>query len=135
MRSGVFLAGGLVAGLASTDDASAQPESEYRARIYRTDFYPGARFRVVSDTLDYRPNVQTPAGESFIADLYWNGYDTRIVRYGNTGERVLFFPPHEADVDRGDAYRFGQVRSTDELASGIVAVGVGQASDGAASDE
>ena len=99
--------------------------SEYRARIYASDLRPGALFRVVSGPIDYKPEVPVQEGEAFLEGLYWNDYGTRIIRYQNTGERVLFFPALDAPIDRGAPYRMGNVRSTDQLAEGIVGVGFG----------
>lgn len=90
--------------------------------MYGSDWHPNARFRVVSQSLEYKPAVSVQEGESFLADLYWSGYETRVIRYENARERVLFFPPAEADVDRDTTYRTGAIRSTDELAEGIVTV-------------
>lgn len=109
-----------------TGDRSGTGESEtgdeLRARIYADDFYREARFQVVSDDLDYEPAVSLQEGEAFIEELYWNGYETRIIEYGNTRERVLFFPAEAAGVERGRPYRTGRIRSTEELAEGIVGV-------------
>lgn len=108
-----------------TTGSTARSNEPYRARTYANDFYPGARFRVVSDDVGYEPRVSVQEGESFLADLYWSDYETRIVRYANTEERVLFFPHVDAPVERGATYRSGRIRSAEELADGVVAVGFG----------
>lgn len=134
--SGSGPAAGGGAGSAAADGPGAgagdtRPEgATSRARMYAGDFYQGARFRVVSDPLAYRPETPVQEGEAFLADLYWNDHETRIVRYANTGERVLFFPALDAGVETGDRYRTGRIRSTRELAEGIVTVGFGPADDG-----
>lgn len=120
----VALAAGGLLDLSGTGRADQSDDATDRtARMYASDFYPDARFRVVSDSLDYRPETEMQAGEAFIAGLYWNDYDTRILAYENTGERALFFPPVDPGVERGAAYRTGEIRSTDEIPEGLVTVG------------
>lgn len=110
-------------GTSVASGSTTQQSGFRRARMYASDFYSGARFRVVSADFEYEPRVSVQEGESFLADLYWNDYETRIVRYANTEERVLFFPRSDAAVERGTTYRTGQIRSTEELADGVVAIG------------
>lgn len=94
------------------------------ARVYPSSYYPGARFRVVSDPIDFEPHVDTQSGERFIADLFWNGYETRVLRYDNTGEYALVFPPADADISIGTAYVMGSVRKTIDRAGGLLAASV-----------
>ncbi|MGQ3414196.1 hypothetical protein [Natrinema versiforme] len=122
MRRAALLLGSSVLGLLGAQRTRARNEREDRARLYGSDWHPDARFRVVSRPLEYKPSVSVQEGESFLADLYWSGYETRVIRYENTRERVLFFPPAEADVDRNATYRTGAIRSTDELAEGVVTI-------------
>ncbi|ELY87930.1 hypothetical protein C484_15994 [Natrialba taiwanensis DSM 12281] len=109
-------------------EAESEPEPDFQARLYGNDFYPAARFRVVSSSLEYKPAVSVQEGETFLGDLYWSDYDTRLIRYENTQERVLFFPPFEADLDQETTYRTDRIQSTDELADGIVRIGFHRAS-------
>lgn len=137
-RRATLLAAGVAAGgfgLTGAGSATAQDAGETRARIYASDYYPDARFRVVSKPLDYEPDVPVQEGEAFLEDLYWRGYETRIARYENTRERVLFFPPAAAAVERGRTYRTGEIRSTEELAGGIVTVGFRPVAGAGGSDE
>ncbi|WP_323172858.1 hypothetical protein [Natrialba sp. PRR66] len=123
-------------GSSSESEPEAEPESEaepdFQARLYGNDFYPAARFRVVSSSLEYKPAVSVQEGETFLGDLYWSDYDTRLIRYENTQERVLFFPPFEADLDQETTYRTDRIQSTDELADGIVRIGFHRDSSSAA---
>lgn len=125
LRTGALTVGGGLVGLLGTgaSEDAEQGETETTARMYASDFYPDARFRVVSESLRYKPETPVQEGEAFLSDLYWNGYGTRIVAYSNTDERVLFFPPVDAEVRFGNAYRTGDIRSTDELPEGIVTMG------------
>ncbi|ELY97921.1 hypothetical protein [Natrialba asiatica] len=107
----------------SESEAESEPQPDFQARLYGNDFYPAARFRVVSSSLEYKPAVSVQEGETFLGDLYWSDYDTRLIRYENTQERVLFFPPFEADLDQETTYRTDRIQSTDELADGIVRIG------------
>ena len=137
-RRAALLAAGVAAGglgAIGVGNATAQDDAVTEARIYADDYHRNARFRVVSKPLDYVPEVQVQEGEAFLADLYWRGYETRIARYGNTRERVLFFPPTDAGVEQGRAYRTGEIRSTAELAEGIVTIGFRPADGGGGSDE
>lgn len=123
-----LVAAGLTFGSSDRGSALAQDDGDTqsgpRARMYVHDFYPGARFRVVSDALEYKPAVEVQEGEAFLEAQYWSDYGTRIVRYENTGERVLFFPPLNAGVEKGDVYHLGEIRSTETLAEGVLAVGI-----------
>lgn len=104
--------------------SGADPDAGFRARVYVEDFRPGARFEVVSGPIDYKPQFAIQEGESFLIDQYWAGFGTRIAEYGNTNERVLFFPRTDAPVREDRRYRFAGVTSTDQLAPGVVAVRV-----------
>lgn len=127
----VGLALGLPTRVGALDqEETTQRDGEYRARIYETDFRSGARFWVVSKPLDYKPHVPVQEGEAFLEDLYWNGYDTRIIHYEGTNRRVLFFPALDVPIERDAPYRMGRVRSADQLADGIVSVGFGPVENG-----
>lgn len=117
----VLTVGGLLFGSSTIGRASQDSRSTAgRAKLYGNNVYPEARFRVVSDDLDYKPDVEVQEGEAFLGALYWNGYGTRIIRYANTGERVLFFPA--TTVEKGRAYQISRIRSTNELPEQIVTV-------------
>ena len=94
----------------------------WAARMFLDDVRPGARFVVVSEPLDYHPRREYQPGEAFLSDLYWNDFETRVVRYVNTGERVLFFPAKDAAVREGRRYALAGVTETDLRIAGLVRV-------------
>lgn len=120
LRRALAAAGLLVGG---AGDAAAGTDDEPTARIYLRDLSPGARFDVVSGPLDYEPRIDVQAGESFLVDLYWAGYETRVVRYANTRERVLCFP-EQGVVAEGQRYRFDDDYADTRLTTDLVEVGV-----------
>ena len=122
VQTGALTAAALAFGLPGVEGAPAAQQDETLARVYAHDFYPSARFEIVSEPLPYKPETPVQEGEAFLADFYWNGYETRVVRYENTNERVLLFVPESAGVERGQTHRMGEIRSTDELADGVVGV-------------
>ena len=122
VQAGALTAAALALGLPGVEGASATQQDESLARVYAHDFYPGAQFRVVSEPLPYKPETPVQEGEAFLAEFYWDSYETRVVRYENTNERVLFFVPESADIERGQTHQTGEIRSTDELADGVVGV-------------
>lgn len=92
------------------------------ARIYIFDYYPNATFQMVSKPLAYKPKVHVQEGEAFLAEMYWSKYETRLIRYANTNKRVLFFPQIRTKVKMGDRYQTIKVRTTKELAEGIIGI-------------
>ena len=122
VQAGALTAAALAFGLPGVEGAPVAQQDASLARVYTHDFYPDAAFQVVSEPLPYRPETPVQEGEAFLADFYWDSYETRIVRYENTNERVLFFAPESASVERGQTYQMGTIQSTDELADGVVGV-------------
>ena len=104
-----FMAGALAGGLAlgtGTNVALAQDEDEvdtkqYEALIFAGSFHPGARFEVTSDVLNYTPVV--PQGARTFGE-----HNSRVIKYLNTDERVLFFPANDAEVQKGAVYELSQ---------------------------
>ncbi len=99
---------------------SKNSPEQYSARLYAPDYFPDAIFTIESDPLAYKPTVKVQEGESFLEELYWRNYTTRVIRYANTGERVLFFPHKNARISKKNQYRLGKIQSTKELAKGII---------------
>ncbi|MFH5801092.1 hypothetical protein [Haladaptatus sp. CMAA 1911] len=93
-----------------------------RARIYVFDYYPDATFQVASKPLAYKPTVRVQEGESFLSEMYWSKYETRIIRYENTNERVLCFPRKGDMIEAGKRYQMMRMKKTKELAKGIVSI-------------
>ncbi|QRV14497.1 hypothetical protein [Haloterrigena salifodinae] len=71
-------------------------EGAWEALIFQNDFHPEARFAIVSDTLDWSPNY------GGIDDSWFTGYNTRTIRWLNTGEHVQLFVADEADIGQYD---------------------------------
>lgn len=91
-----------------------------------SDAYPGARFRLVSEPLAYKPTIPVQEGEGFLSGMYWRGYETRVLEYENTNERTLCYLPQDATVDRDTTFQIAGIRSTAELDRTIVTVAVEQ---------
>ncbi|NUB92748.1 hypothetical protein HTZ84_03265 [Haloterrigena sp. SYSU A558-1] len=94
-----------VASAAASGVTSAQEDDEERpgvlegaweGLIFQNDFHPEARFAIVSDTLDWSPNY------GGIDDSWFTGYNTRTIRWLNTGEHVQLFVADEADIGQYD---------------------------------
>lgn len=116
------------AGLVGTADAVAAGEDgagddgpdgdgggSGEALVHVSQARPASRFVVTSPVLDWQPSVPG------IPDDVWAAYDARVVRYLNTGERVLCWqaseatlPPYDLQaghvVDAGDATGDGRPR-------------------------
>lgn len=71
-------------------------EGAWEALIFQNNFHPEARFAIVSDTLDWSPNY------GGIDDSWFTGYNTRTIRWLNTGEHVQLFVADEADIGQYD---------------------------------
>ncbi|UPV73713.1 hypothetical protein M0R89_14345 [Halorussus limi] len=104
------------------------------ARMHATDVRAGAAFRVVSEPLAFYPAVEFQEGESFLADFFWNDYETRIARYAGTNEFVLFYPPKAAEVESGDRFVLGEVVGKVRMDLGLVRVTFRPAGDQSASE-
>lgn len=57
-----------------------------------TQFQPTARFIITSPVIEWSPNVEE------IQDNLWSEYNTRVVRYLNSNEQVLFWQAQDAQV-------------------------------------
>ncbi|UPV75823.1 hypothetical protein M0R89_07115 [Halorussus limi] len=99
------LAGGLalggMAGGAFAQDGGQAETKRFEALIFAGSFHPGARFEVTSDVLNYTPVV--PEGARTFGD-----YNSRVIKYLNTDERVLFFPSNDAEVRKGAVYEMSE---------------------------
>lgn len=83
------------------------------ALIAANNFYPGARFRIISGVIGW-----TPAGDPGGTDPY-SGYATRYGEYLNANDEFLLYPAESAAVEHGDVYRmpgdFEAVATEDRL--------------------
>lgn len=101
MKNGALASGAVALGLsgsaaAQDGDGGTDPDAEFKGLMFTGQFHPGARIRVVSDVVEWEPEVT-----GFTA---WSDYNTRFARYQNTNERVPFFPSNEAEVQQGRVY-------------------------------
>lgn len=87
-------------GVASAQDYDEERpgplEGAWEALIFQNNFHPEARFAIVSDTIDWSPNY------GGIDDSWFTGYNTRMIRWLNTGEHVQLFVADEADIGQYD---------------------------------
>lgn len=107
-RSAVATAGAGLLGIGSAaaqqdepgddeDDGIVEQDSGgQKGLLFQANFKPDAKFVITSDVIRYVPQVEE------VTDNIWSDYDTRVIRYLNTGEHVLMFVAHEADVGRFD---------------------------------
>ena len=134
LKRGAVAASALCVGGAGVGGAAGQEESPtgMRAMMYLDQVYPLARFRVISPSLDWTPafeslpeNVPRPINEN---------YQTRMIQYRNTNERVLFFPRADVQIDRSTTYALTNARGfaaddTDESIGRVVQVRFSPASE------
>ena len=114
IKKGALASGGLALGISGAGSAAAQADNETQsgtgseegsagvetgeeALIDSDEYREDAQFRVASPVID-----ETPAFEGFT----FGEYDTRAIEYVNTGERVLFYPRQDVEVQQGEVYRF-----------------------------
>ena len=64
----------------------------WKGLIFANNFHPQARFTFVSGVTEWTPNF----GE--VQDNWFSGYDTRMIRWFNTGEVVPLFVAQDANV-------------------------------------
>ncbi|WP_247002922.1 hypothetical protein [Halosolutus gelatinilyticus] len=67
-----------------------------KASIFQNDFRPEARFSFVSGVIDWNPNYGGIDGSWF------TDYNTRTIRWFNTGEHVQLFVASDAELGRYD---------------------------------
>lgn len=91
-------AAGLGAGtgsVAAQDDDAVDAE---KALMFLNQFKPNAKFEVVSGVVDFTPDIEA------VRDNWWSDYNTRLISYENTKERVLFFPSQDSQIEEGETY-------------------------------
>ncbi|WP_218836317.1 twin-arginine translocation signal domain-containing protein [Halorarum salinum] len=92
-------AGAAVSGAvhAQEDDAGGGGlDDEWQGLIFANDFQPNARFTFVSGVVEWTPNYGD-VQDSFFAD-----YNTRMIRWLNTGENDTLFVAEDANVGQYD---------------------------------
>ncbi|MFC4449673.1 hypothetical protein [Halorussus aquaticus] len=75
------------------DDENINVDDEvFKIGTFQNDFRPQAKFVIVSDVIDWTPDVPENLGTSL------NEYNTHMVVYLNTGERVPMFIIEQAEL-------------------------------------
>ncbi|GAA0670381.1 twin-arginine translocation signal domain-containing protein [Natronoarchaeum mannanilyticum] len=99
-KSAVATAG---VGAAATGTASAQDGDdgdyfgqEWKGLIFPQSFYPEARFTFVSGVVEWTPNY----GD--VQDSWFTDYNTRMIRWLNTGEQDQLFVAEDANIGEFD---------------------------------
>lgn len=82
----------------ATGEDGATVEGGGKVLVVANNFYPGARFRVVSDVVEWAPQANVRGSDPF------SEYDTRYGEYLNSSDEFLFYPAHSADFERGGVY-------------------------------
>lgn len=89
------------------DDDVFVNEEESTCIMFQNDFRPESQFVITSPVLDWSPDVPQNLGSTF------EEYNTRMIRYRNTGDNVLFFQSQDATVPDFDQ-EVGYVVDNDE---------------------
>ncbi|ADB61973.1 hypothetical protein Htur_3108 [Haloterrigena turkmenica DSM 5511] len=84
-------------GVASAQDGDGDiGEGPWKALIFQNNFHPEARFTFVSGVIEWNPNY------GGIDDSWFTDYNTRMIRWLNTGEHVQLFVANDAEVGQYD---------------------------------
>ncbi|MFB6179366.1 MAG: hypothetical protein ABEI77_06550 [Halorientalis sp.] len=67
-----------------------------KALLFADEFNPNARFVITSPVIRWVPKVEQ------VRDADWSDYNTRMIRYLNTGQRATFFMAEAAEVPEFD---------------------------------
>ena len=78
------------------DGADGTLTEGWKGLMFANHFQPGARFTFVSGVIEWTPNY----GD--VQDSYFSDYNTRMIRWLNTGETVPLFVAQEANVGQFD---------------------------------
>lgn len=70
-----------------------------KALVYADQFRPGALIQIVSGSVGEVPDYEAVRGSGVFSE-----FDTRYGRYLNTGETILVFVAHSAEVSEGEVY-------------------------------
>ena len=90
------LVGSGVGTAVAQDDGGGVLDEGWKGLIFTDNFHPQARFTFVSGVTEWTPNF----GE--VQDNWFSGYDTRMIRWLNTGEVVPLFVAQDANVGEYD---------------------------------
>ena len=88
-------------GLGAGDDEDDVVDEQFRGVVFQNNFRPDANFVITSPVLDWTPDVPADIGGPLTA------FNTRMITYMNTGERVPLFVSQDAEnVDYVDDYGY-----------------------------
>ena len=95
---GVVGAGAAASGVASAQDGGVGEffENEWKGLVFQQSFYPEARFTFVSDVIEWTPNY------GGLDSNWFTDYNTRMIRWLNTGEQDQLFVAQEANIGEYD---------------------------------
>ncbi|MFD1587129.1 hypothetical protein ACFR9U_09045 [Halorientalis brevis] len=74
------------------DDEEPNIDYSWQALTDVENYYPNARFAIISPVVDWSPE---PAD---VRDSWYADYNTRMIRWLNTGEVTQLFVAHDADL-------------------------------------
>lgn len=87
--------GAAASGTASAQDGGDDDDyfgQEWKGLVFPQTFYPEARFSFVSDVVEWTPNY----GD--VQDSWFTDYNTRMIRWLNTGEQDQLFVAEDANI-------------------------------------
>lgn len=99
------------------------------ALIRANNFYPGARFRVISGVLDWTPLEDSQEDDG------GSTYNTRYGEYLNANDEFLFYPAQSADVEQGRVYRMRDAIDVVDPGEALLAVELDRVNDGESGQE
>lgn len=79
-----------------TDGEDGLGDEFQKALMYVGQARPGSRFVITSPVIDWTPQIEE------IRDNIWSNYNTRVARYLNTDEQVMFWVAQEAELPEFD---------------------------------
>jgi len=93
--------GAAASGTASAQDGSDDVganwlENEWKGLVFPQSFYPEARFTFVSGVVEWTPNY----GD--VQDSWFTDYNTRMIRWLNSGEQDQLFVAEDANIGEYD---------------------------------
>ena len=99
LKTGALTTAGLAltgVGSAAAQDGDVVDGESDKALMFADEFNPNSRFVITSPVIRWNPNVQE------VRDADWSEYNTRMIRYLNTGQRAQFFMAEDAEVPEFD---------------------------------
>jgi len=79
-------------GVRAQEGDDQREDYSWQALTYTWNYYPKARFAIVSPVVEWVP------GPADVRDSIYADYNTRMIRWLNTGETVPLFVAHDANL-------------------------------------